>query len=568
MWANKWWVVIRGDKRGPMTLAELVAIVETREVEARTFVWTTGFGPWIRAGQVETFKTLWAALPPEAPRRPPTAQSARPAAVAPIVTSEAQAAREPTAAVAQPVPGADASGAPEAAPVPPASQPVVANPPTGSGVRPRLHLRSIPPPPLPPTGASPRPATPTEPLRDVRASGPAAVVPTAAVPSVATPAASPAPFDASAPIERNIFGEAVSPVAATLLMRADDLVHPDGAAASPSPELSSARGVVAHADGHHEDAFFAGGTATGAGTSTPGRSASGPGVDLIDLKHVLDELKNADGGHIAPIGTSPTGFSMVTRLHRPDKKRWLIPGAVVALLGAAAAIVIAVQPPADPTPKAQAPVVAPRANSIAAQPAKPPESAPREDLKTASSSTPELAVPAKVDGAVANGAGASSVASVLPGAKVVKPKGPVDSAKNTVGAAADGANRGLTKEQFAALTEDDVGKQEVKLEFDPGAAARKAADDAAAKQRVAASNLAQDVAGAFGKKKTQFARCSDGSQERVRLVFTVQPTGKVANTHVEGTTNTNKAQCLSEILGRAIFPAGSEPATYSQVMVL
>lgn len=592
-WPNKWWVVIRGDKRGPMTLAELVAIVEKREVEARTFVWTTGFGPWIRAGQIEAFKSLWAGLPPEPAKRPITSQSARPVAPASVAHVVPQPVLVPAPVAApQPVSGADVTPVVEGAPV---TAPVAANPPTGSGLRPRLHLRSIPPPPLPTTGASPRPALSAEVPTASMLPGPIAVLeaaPAAPRPLVVAPGAvlseaevgpalsaatvvpaslvpeppvAPASRHVTESSERNIFGEPVSPAAETLLIRADEIA-PQGVLAEPAPP-SPVASVPFQPDGHHEDLFFAGGATAGAGASTAGRAAQG--ADLIDLKHVLDDLKNGGGRHIAPIGTSPTGFSMVTRLHRPDKKRWFVVGGVVAGLAAAVVIIVAMQPPADPAPKARAPVVASSINR-AADPTlpKPPERAPREEVKTAVAPKAELTLTAKTDGAVVNGAGAANVAAVPSGAKVNKPKGPAEAPKNGNGATNDGNSHGLTKEQFAILTEDDVGKQEVKLEFDPGAAARKAADEAAAKQRVAASNLAQDVASAFGKKKTQFARCSDGSQERVRLVFTVQPTGKVANTHVEGTTNSGKAQCLTEILGRAIFPASSEPATYSQVMVL
>ena len=589
-WPNKWWVVIRGDKRGPMTLAELVVIVEKREVEARTFVWTTGFGPWIRAGQLEAFKSLWAGLPPEPAKRPITSQSTRPV----VPASAAQVVPQPVltpapVAAPQPVSGPGAGAVVEAAPAQPASAPVAANPPTGSGLRPRLHLRSIPPPPLPTTGASPRPAVSADVPAASMLPGPFAVLeaaPAAPHPVVVAsgsvvseaevgPAFIAATALPASPVPElpatNIFGEPASPAAETLLIRADDLAPRDVLAepAAPSAPPSSAVNVAIHADGHHEDLFFAGGATAGAGASTAGRGAQGPAADLIDLKHVLDDLKNASGRHIAPIGTSPTGFSMVTRLHRPDKKRWFVVGGVVAALAAAVVIVVAMQPPADPAPKARAPLVASSTNrTVDPTPPKPPERAPREEVKTAVAPKAELTLTAKTEGAVANGAGASNVAALASGAKVTKPKGLTEAPKNGNGAANDGTSHGLTKEQFAVLTEDDVGKQEVKLEFDPGAAARKAADEAAAKQRVAASNLAQDVASAFGKKKTQFARCSDGSQERVRLVFTVQPTGKVANTHVEGTTNNGKAQCLTEILGRAIFPASSEPATYSQVMVL
>jgi len=131
-----------------------------------------------------------------------------------------------------------------------------------------------------------------------------------------------------------------------------------------------------------------------------------------------------------------------------------------------------------------------------------------------------------------------------------------------------GAKKHLSAAQFAALTEDELGKTELKLEFDSGAAARKATEDAAAKKTQQANDLSIEVASAFGKKKGQFAKCGDDLQERIRVVFTVTSTGKVTSPKIEGTQSDTKSQCVRQILERSLFPAGDSDLMYSQVLVL
>ncbi len=128
--------------------------------------------------------------------------------------------------------------------------------------------------------------------------------------------------------------------------------------------------------------------------------------------------------------------------------------------------------------------------------------------------------------------------------------------------------RAMTPEQYAALTEDETGKSEFKLGFDSNKLADKARAEAEEKKAQKATELTEQVVGAFAKKKAQFAKCSDGTEERVRVYFTVSTMGKVSSPKVEGTKNSTKSGCIEGILSRSIFPAGAEPLTYSQTLVL
>jgi hypothetical protein len=128
--------------------------------------------------------------------------------------------------------------------------------------------------------------------------------------------------------------------------------------------------------------------------------------------------------------------------------------------------------------------------------------------------------------------------------------------------------RAMTPEQYAALTEDETGKSEFKLGFDSNKLADKARAEAEEKKAQKATELTEQVIQAFAKKKAQFAKCSDGSEERVRVVFTVSTMGKVSAPKVEGTKSSAKMGCIEAILLRSIFPAAGEPQTYSQTLVL
>ncbi|PKN55764.1 MAG: hypothetical protein CVU56_19725, partial [Deltaproteobacteria bacterium HGW-Deltaproteobacteria-14] len=136
------------------------------------------------------------------------------------------------------------------------------------------------------------------------------------------------------------------------------------------------------------------------------------------------------------------------------------------------------------------------------------------------------------------------------------------------GAAATDQFRSMTPEQFKALTQDDLGKGEVKINFDSHAVQDAAAKEAAAKHEAAENERAVAVAAAFGKKRRQFASCANDSQERVKVVFTVLPNGNVSEATIENTRSEAKADCLEKILGRSIFPKGATAQTYSQTLVL
>jgi hypothetical protein len=125
-----------------------------------------------------------------------------------------------------------------------------------------------------------------------------------------------------------------------------------------------------------------------------------------------------------------------------------------------------------------------------------------------------------------------------------------------------------TRERMATLAEDEVGKREAQVVFDPAAASRKAVAEDAAKDKASPEALSEQVASAFGKKRTQFAKCGDTTQERVKVVFTVQPDGKTANAAIDGTASDVKARCIRAILDRSLFPAGEAALTYSQTLVL
>lgn len=136
------------------------------------------------------------------------------------------------------------------------------------------------------------------------------------------------------------------------------------------------------------------------------------------------------------------------------------------------------------------------------------------------------------------------------------------------GDAANDRFRSMTPEQFKALTRDDLGKGEMKINFDSHAVQDAAAKEAAAKHEEAENERAVAVAEAFGKKRRQFASCASDSQERVKVVFTVLANGNVSEATIENTRSEAKADCLEKILGRSIFPKGTAPQTYSQTLVL
>lgn len=128
--------------------------------------------------------------------------------------------------------------------------------------------------------------------------------------------------------------------------------------------------------------------------------------------------------------------------------------------------------------------------------------------------------------------------------------------------------RTMSAKDYRALTTDDLGKGETKVDFDPFAAAKKAEAEAEEKKAAMADDRNVEVAKAFGKKKTQLARCTDNTQERVKLVFTLLPNGRVSEVEIQNTKSDAKAACLEKILKQAVFPAGPDTATYSQTLIL
>ncbi len=128
--------------------------------------------------------------------------------------------------------------------------------------------------------------------------------------------------------------------------------------------------------------------------------------------------------------------------------------------------------------------------------------------------------------------------------------------------------RKMSADEYRALTQDDLGKGEVKLDFDPYAAAKKHEEEQERDRAAKASERSVKVAEAFGKKRHQFRRCTDQRQERVKVVFSVLASGKVSKVTVSNTASADKANCVEKILARAIFPTGPDAQTYSQTLVL
>jgi predicted Zn finger-like uncharacterized protein len=126
--------------------------------------------------------------------------------------------------------------------------------------------------------------------------------------------------------------------------------------------------------------------------------------------------------------------------------------------------------------------------------------------------------------------------------------------------------RSMSDKDFSALTKDEFGKGEMKIDFNPMAQADKADKEAADRKANQASDRSQKVAKTFGQKRRQFAKCATTSQETVTVKFTVLANGKVSSASVAGTDDRVKAACIQGILGKAIFPRGTADQTYRQVL--
>ncbi len=277
--------------------------------------------------------------------------------------------------------------------------------------------------------------------------------------------------------------------------------------------------------------------------------------ELIDFRKTMRSARPVAGPKSptrAEMRALVQEFSVVAKLEQHKKKRGVW---VVAAVAAAAAIVTII---IIAVPKSSGPAVAGNTGAgfetfqrrLYDAPATPTED-PAQAAVVAVPSGPTAPVEAKVTKKPTTG---TAKPRTVAGAErpVETPEG----------------KKPLSAAQYAALTEDALGKQELKLDFDSGAAARKAADDAAAKKAQQASDLSLEVASAFGKKKGQFAKCGDDLQERIRVVFTVTSTGKVISPKIEGTESNAKSECIRTILERSLFPAGDGDLMYSQVLVL
>ncbi len=127
--------------------------------------------------------------------------------------------------------------------------------------------------------------------------------------------------------------------------------------------------------------------------------------------------------------------------------------------------------------------------------------------------------------------------------------------------------RKMTNAEFAALTADGSGKTELKLPTSTGAAGKTETKLAGAGQPATAkveSDRSAAVMATISKKRSMLARCArEGSEEKVRVVFTVTAGGKVTSATVKNTTDKRKATCISEIISRTRFPDGSESETFA-----
>ncbi len=77
---TRWFVAVGNDKRGPMSRAEVLALIRSGEIGSETYVWRKGFQEWQRLGDVaelaaEGFRP-WAAETGSAPARPVPAEGA------------------------------------------------------------------------------------------------------------------------------------------------------------------------------------------------------------------------------------------------------------------------------------------------------------------------------------------------------------------------------------------------------------------------------------------------------------------------------------------------------------
>jgi hypothetical protein len=597
--SERWWLGIRGERHGPYTIGQLAGLASEGRLSRNSYVWGPGFEAWERAGRVAALAPAFeprAAVPPPLP--PGARAPSRPATRTGMFSGPGPA-HEPSVSNALPLPVQDSViaplglpgrgsssalpttgaqvrlddvrkppptrfGMPTVVPVPQSSVPAQEAAPghrAASEAREAVATPAVVAPALPqspplPTSASPgagrESRLPAEPeSRDVPASRAARVTTTAGTSAGASAPLAPAVEAFRAVRERP--ADSAQPLAA----RAEQ------AAASPPPARSEAAPAVEvprlsrapeTGEGDLDDEFFSTNPASLGGdifAAVDAEAAAGP-LDLGALMKDAGGPARARQPTKAEMHALRQEFSVVARLEKHKRKRWLYAVVAAALiLGIVAAVMIFA--PSRELEYAGRGTSADEGGEFHRPLYEVPEEAGAAPAEVASLEPNDVARAAKKGGGNARAA-AQRVASAR-------------SVGGSTGAATKPEAR-ISAERFAELTRDEVGKTELKLDFDAAEAARKAEAAAAEKRSAQSGELAEEVAAAFGKKKTQFGRCSDAQQEKVRMLFTVTVTGKVKNVDVQGTSSATKKACIEDILGRAVFPAGDEPVQYSQVLVL
>jgi hypothetical protein len=251
-------------------------------------------------------------------------------------------------------------------------------------------------------------------------------------------------------------------------------------------------------------------------------------------------------------------FSVVARLEKHNRKRrmYVIVGAV-ALVATIVVVVLFARRDVEYTGRGTS-------AATTTEVERPLYEVPANTAPTETGTETEVAA---IDPEAAGGAEKAGAANARTGTQKTS-AGSAKATKPLTNGAEKGTSTAMTAERFAELTRDEVGKSEVKLDFDSAEAARKAAAEAEERKANQATDLAAEVVAAFAKKKSQFARCSNDREEKLRVVFTVGTTGKVSGVQVEGAGSDVKRGCVRDILERSIFPSGTEPQTYGQVLTL
>ncbi len=510
-----WFVAVRGEQKGPLALAEVRALVDERRIDERSYVWTAGMDKWARAGEVQALAGLFAVEPPPLPVLGALGETAA------VGTERAAPGGEGDAALAG---GGDAAGLGPA-----------------DGARSEAEalaavLRE----------AAEQAAREAEAAEAERAAAERAAAERAA----AERAAAERQRAEAAEAERATEAERAAAIGAE--PKRDEvesaLDRSPPSASAPSPPTSVAPVASAPV------------APVASVAPAPVVSAVAARKDIFDLSGLDAE----DDPATARSGRSPEDmraemmalnqeFSVVARLEGSKKKRWIWIG--VGVLAAGALVAILASRPADDEL-----IVA----DVAPQKHKPYEAVERRAAQPRVETAPVIAE-ADVVGGAADDAQTGDAVQADATDEVARPARKV----GLVVPPPQPKVKELTAERLAALTQDETGKHETRVVFDPGEASRKAADEAAARKAAATADaLGEEVAAVFGKKKTQFAKCSDATQERVRVEFTVTPTGKTVGAKIDGTASDNKSRCIKAILDRSIFPAGDVELTYRQTLVL